>query len=72
MDYQQKPQYVVDDFSLDDVLMLTMDQNIKNNISNLLNKIFTLAILIPLQKSVLPSVGNRCNLEKTFPTSLVN
>lgn len=32
----------------------------------------TFATLIPLQKSILPSTGNKCNLEKTFPTSLVN
>lgn len=32
----------------------------------------TFATLIPLQKSSLPSIGNRCNLEKILPTSAVN
>jgi len=65
---------VVDDFFLDDVLMLTKKKKtyIYEHLRFTIENYFTLATLIPLQKSVLPSIGNRCNFEKTFPTSLVN
>lgn len=74
VDYRQMQRFEVDDFFLVDVSTPTEEK--KQSEEKLKTKFsfirLTFATLIPLQKSSLPSIGKRCNLEKIFPTSDVN